>query len=87
MGGGHGPLTRAIFSENVCENERIGLGGGVHPACPLDLPLNSVASAPFYTSKWAESTVKLPCSRRGNHEMYIASVTPYKIFLAGKLNN
>ena len=22
--------------------------------------------------------VKLPCSRRGNHEMYIASVTPYK---------
>ena len=22
--GGHGPLIRALFSENVCENERIG---------------------------------------------------------------
>ena len=22
--GGHGPLTRALFSENVCKNERIG---------------------------------------------------------------
>ena len=31
----------------------------------------------FYTSMWVEPTVKLPCSRRGNHAMYIASVTPY----------
>ena len=22
--GGHGPLTQALFSENVCKNERIG---------------------------------------------------------------
>ena len=26
---------------------------------------------------WAKPTVKLPCSRRGYHEMYIVSVTPY----------
>ena len=38
---------------------------------------NSAVSAPFYTSKWAEPMVRLPCSRRGNYEMYIASVTPY----------
>ena len=24
LGGGHGPLTRALFAENVCENKRIG---------------------------------------------------------------
>ena len=26
---------------------------------------------------WVEPTVKLPCSRRGYHKMYIVSVTPY----------
>ena len=26
---------------------------------------------------WAEPTVKLPCSRRDNLGMYVASVTPY----------
>ena len=38
---------------------------------------NSVVSTPFYTSMWAEPMVKHLCSRRGDHEMYIASVTPY----------
>ena len=32
---GHGPLMWALFSENVCKNERIGShGGGMHWACP-----------------------------------------------------
>ena len=38
--GGHGPPTRALFSENVCENERFGSHrGGVCPARPLDPPM------------------------------------------------
>ena len=32
----------------------------------------------FYTSVWVEPMVKLPCSRRGNHTMYIANITPYR---------
>ena len=40
---------------------------------------NSAVSTPFYTYMWAEPTVKLPCSRRGNRDMYIASVTPYSL--------
>ena len=31
VGGGHGPLTKALFGENVCENERIGSRGGRAP--------------------------------------------------------
>ena len=30
--GVHGPPTQVLFGENVCENERIGSHGGVHPA-------------------------------------------------------
>ena len=37
--GGHGPLTQALCSENVCENERI---GGMHQARSLDPPMLSV---------------------------------------------
>ena len=47
VGGGVDPLggeslTQALFGKNVCENERIGSrrGGGVHPARPLDPPMD-----------------------------------------------
>ena len=32
--GGHGPLTWALFSENVCKNERIGSHRGHAPGTP-----------------------------------------------------
>ena len=32
--GGHGPLTWALFGENVCENKRIGSHGGHVPGMP-----------------------------------------------------
>ena len=32
--GGHAPPTWALFSENVCENERIGFHGGRAPGTP-----------------------------------------------------
>ena len=40
--GGHGPLTRALFGENVCENERIGSHRGWHVLVRrlLDPPMN-----------------------------------------------
>ena len=37
----------------------------------------------FYTSMWVEPTVNLPCSRRGNHTICIASVTPNTLLLSG----
>ena len=47
--GGCGPPTWALFSENVCENKRIGShgggGGSVHRApgtAPLDPPMHTV---------------------------------------------
>ena len=36
---------------------------------------------------WAEPMVKLPCSRRGNHMMYIVSVTPYILGADGVKNS
>ena len=43
--GGHGPPLRALFSENVCENERIGSHRGRHApgTPPLDPPMLSVS--------------------------------------------
>ena len=39
--GGRRPLMQALFSENVCENERIGSRGrGVARARPQDPPMN-----------------------------------------------
>ena len=41
LGGGCRPPMQALFGENVCKNERIGSHrGGVHPARPLDPPMN-----------------------------------------------
>ena len=38
--GGRGPPTWALFTENVCENERVGFRrGGVRRARPLDPPM------------------------------------------------
>ena len=49
-----------------------------------------LSSTLLYTLMWAEPTLELQCSRRGNQGMYIMSVTPYipgvdraKISLAG----
>ena len=40
--GGHGPPTQALFDENVCKKRKNWvLGGGMHPACPLDPPMYS----------------------------------------------
>ena len=42
VGGGRGPLTLALFGENVCKNERIGSHRGcVCPAHPPDLPMSN----------------------------------------------
>ena len=38
---------------------------------------SAVSTLPFILLLWAEPTVKWVCSRRGNHEIYIASGTPY----------
>ena len=42
--GGHGPPMRALFSENVCENKRIGSHKGWHAPSmpPLDPPMHVV---------------------------------------------
>ena len=41
--GGHGPLTRALFGENVCENEIIGFHRGVcRNILYVDPPMNDV---------------------------------------------
>ena len=39
--GGHGPLMRVLFGENVCKSKELGpIGGGVRPARPpLDPPM------------------------------------------------
>ena len=44
--GGGGPLMRALFGKNVCENERIWPcrgGGGVRWAGPLDPPMHMMS--------------------------------------------
>ena len=43
LGGGRGPPKWALFSENVCKNERIGSHrGGMRWAHPLDLPMQCI---------------------------------------------
>ena len=47
IGGGCGAPTQALFSENVCENERIGShrgerAPGMPPPPPLDPPMNMI---------------------------------------------
>ena len=57
--GGHGPPMRALFGENVCENERIGCRGGgacagkfyVNP--PVITHWNNRISQLFETSSWS----------------------------------
>ena len=46
--GGRQPLTRTLFSENVCKNERNGScgGGGGAPAAPPPGSANAVAMLP-----------------------------------------
>ena len=38
---------------------------------------SAVSALPFILLLWVEPMVKQACSRRGNHMIYIASVTPY----------
>ena len=43
-GGGHQPPMQVLFGRNVCKNERIGSGWGVHVggAPPLDPPMDFI---------------------------------------------
>ena len=53
---GHGPLTRVLFSENMCENKRIGSHGGMGWAHPLDLPMvNPTVESTDHVDKFHES--------------------------------
>ena len=54
-GRGHGPLTWALFGENVCKNKRIGSHGGVCAGhAPLDPPMNLLSQ--HYASHIAQGT-------------------------------
>ena len=52
VGGGHQLPTQALFSENVCENKRIGSSWG---ACTGGAPLDQTMQGLFYLHYFAQN--------------------------------
>ena len=62
LGGGHGPPMRALFGENICENERIGsrTGNVCQKFWCVDPPLQCYALFSIHvTNHWAQGTRKM----------------------------
>ena len=68
--GGFWPPTWALFSENVCENKRIGsCRGGMHQHAPLDPPMLCVTQQISYT--WTPGDHHLQSSMQEHSQLFV----------------